>query len=208
MIDIKLDIAGFYFRYETKIEEGSTVKQLMQKVKEETHTVGFQGAKLDFESECITINEMPKEFLDAITIEHTDTSARSGQKYGPGNNDVRLYPGGIYSAADEAGDFAIPSDNTQPFVATDRNKTGLLAWQYYVYDAKGVDVSRAPTTSATRRVIPYSKTITRDAEAIVGLQHDDTVVWRLIMVRTRPNGLLPPKMIHVCDDTADALPMN
>ncbi|MEO0938943.1 MAG: hypothetical protein AAFY38_12390 [Pseudomonadota bacterium] len=180
-VPVTLDIAGFYFSKTVHLPEGSTVEDLMKEVKK---TTSSQTPSLDFDTETI----LGRRFVDSITIEHSEATAQSRQKdKTTGVQRPRVYPAGTYSNADEAVRFK-DNDPDKPLIAVDRNKTGVMAWQYYVYDADGVDVNRK---SGPRRIVPFSDPFTTvDAdgnEQIRGLKKNDTVVWRLIMIRTRPD---------------------
>ncbi|MEM6387230.1 MAG: hypothetical protein AAF718_13450 [Pseudomonadota bacterium] len=191
MAKVNLDIAGFYYRFfEVEVDDGSPVKALMDAVNNVIVPVGnggSVGAKLTFDTEDLG----KKVFIDSISITHAGGSAKSGQKDDAGSYSTRAYPDGIYANADEAG--IIKEDlPTKPFVALDRNKTGLMAWQYYVYDTNFVDLNRK---FGPRKVVPFTEIFERNDEGQPprGLQNGDTVVWRLVQIRTRPDGGIGPQ---------------
>ncbi|MEM6482167.1 MAG: hypothetical protein AAF681_10000 [Pseudomonadota bacterium] len=181
-VTVSLDIAGFYFLAENvEVTKGATVKDLMKVVSEKK--LGTNGATLNFDTEIIE----GKEFLDSISIEHNDKSAISRQ------SDDRVYPAGVYASADEK--IILGAEGLRsPLLASSRNATGVLAWQYYVYDSSGVDLNRK---FGPRRVVPFSEpfTVKEDGEDEVdrGLEAGDTVVWRLVQIRTRPDGGVRPQ---------------
>ncbi|MEM9975971.1 MAG: hypothetical protein AAF771_17480 [Pseudomonadota bacterium] len=183
MVAVNLDIAGFYYAFHgAQVEEGAPVIELMKAVRGKA---AANGAVLDFDGEprAAPVN------LDSITVTHEGMSAVSRQKspqaddgtFSPSN---RTYPDGIYAAADEAV-FFLDSTSSSPLVAADRNKTGVMTWQYYVYDSNQVDLNRK---GGPRKLVPFTKVFDRLGESVRGLQEGDTVVWRLIMIRTRPDG--------------------
>lgn len=195
MATVNLDVAGFYYRFfDVEVEDGSAVKALMDAVNNVLVPAGNKGsvgAKLTFDTEELD----KKVFIDSISVTHLGGSAKSGQKDEKGSYSARTYPDGIYANADEAG--IIKEDvPTKPFVALDRNKTGLMAWQYYVYDANFVDLNRK---FGPRKVVPFTEKFERSADGQPprGLQTGDTVVWRLVQIRTRPDGGLGPQTMKM-----------
>lgn len=187
MVNVNLDIAGFYYRADSlEVNDGAPVIHLMVAARS---AVSSTGALLDFDTESVA----GKVFLDSITVTHANGSAVSGQQYTTAAlNGSRVYPNGVYANADEAGFFE-DGTNSSPFIAADRNKTGLMAWQYYVYDKHFIDLNRA---GGPRRVVPFTEDFARP-DKTRGLKDGDTVVWRLIMVRTRPDGGLGPQTIRL-----------
>ncbi|MEO0566533.1 MAG: hypothetical protein AAF066_02295 [Pseudomonadota bacterium] len=182
MVSVSLDIAGFYFRaLDVPVPDGSPVRALMDAVR--NRKLGENGATLEFDTEFIN----GQEFLDSITVNHIDGSAISGQ------STDRVYPDGVYAAADEKITLQ-PGGLLSPLLASSRNATGVLAWQYYVYDADSVDLNRR---FGPRRVVPFSEVfkVKDDQDELVprGLKEGDTVVWRLVQIRTRPDGGIRPQ---------------
>lgn len=195
MVNVNLDIAGFYFRQDkVSVPEGATVQALMEKVKAATKNAPPGTARFSFDTETLTViengEERTREFLDSISVTHQGGTAISGQ------NSKRVYDDGIYAAADEKvllGKGGLDS----PLIAAARNATGILAWQFYIYDKNFVDLNRKGLNGSgqPRKVVPFTEQFSRideDGNRLYGLQQGDTVVWRLIQIRTRPGPNVRP----------------
>lgn len=164
---VTLDVAGMYYRKDVEVDEGATVEDVMLAAQASN---GPRGAQLDFETE--TING--ETFLDSITVTHQGKSARSGQ------NKQRIYPDGTYEYYD---DDVILNKKTGLFEPKDPTREFVLAWQYYVYDNNGNDLSRFG--GEARKVVPFTRSDTEYAFEARFAPY--TVVWRLIAIWLRPS---------------------
>lgn len=165
MPQVTLDIAGFFFDKTVKIPKGSTVKDLMQAVKDANDPNDNKTAIFDFREGI----GQESGFIDEISILHRGNSAKSRQKGG------RVYPDGLYSYADD------PVEKKKKRLSPEGKDSGIvLAWQYYVYSKKSVDKNREGS-GIKREIVPFS-----DSKKDYPLEDGDTVVWRLIALSLGP----------------------
>jgi hypothetical protein len=100
-------------------------------------------------------------------------------------SEKRFYPAGEYTFRSDG--VASPVvGNT--FVAVDQNgnltgKGFIQTWQYYVYDAEGIDTSRKASTALTRSVVPFSVVATDRSNTLVD---GGQVVFRLVTIFIEP----------------------
>ena len=172
MPNVKLDIAGMYFGLNVDVAEGATVKDVMDAAV--AATANNAGTKLPtflYSAETV----LGKLTVNTITIVHREKSAKSRQAPEAGS-DPRHYPNGVYSYSDDA---VILRNNG--LRALDPNRSFVLAWQYYVYNADGVDLARM-RGGPTRKVVSFSETVDKGYD----LKEGYSVVWRLVGIFTRP----------------------
>lgn len=144
------------------------MKDVLDDVAVKTRAPGYVGPRFRYSNETIGT------FLsiDGVRVDHVDGSAKSRQ------NPSRIYPKGIYRYNDDAVDF----NDKGLLVGTDPTKNYVLAWQYYVYDAKGVEHSRKD--GVTRNIVSFAE---RDpAKMGYKLEEGSTVVLRLIAIFYKP----------------------
>ncbi|MEL7544945.1 MAG: hypothetical protein AAGJ70_14370 [Pseudomonadota bacterium] len=161
-VEVTLDIAGMYFRRKVMVAETATVEDVMIAARDANTA---NDAEFSFDSEVID----GKTFLDGITVKHRNGSAKSGQ------DNRRVYPDGTYQYYDDSVTIDPVSGLFKP---KDPNKLFVLAWQYYVYDKDGIDLSRF--RSKPRKVVPFT---TSDTDFEFKREFAPyTVVWRLIAI--------------------------
>jgi hypothetical protein len=158
-IHVTIDIAGMYYRRSIDVPKGSTIKEIMEalKVSDQTAT--------DFQLDYSTEKYAEREFIDGISVRHLQPAVSR-------QDSTRTYDAGLYEYYD---DGVTVQDGR--FVPSDPNKSYVLAWQYYVYDANGRDRDRANVNS-TRTVVPFSEQKINDVSLIV---------WRLVAIFLKPS---------------------
>jgi hypothetical protein len=181
MKKITLDVAGFFYGVIVDVSDDvTTVKDVMLQAQSgrgvSSAIMGNPVPKLSFTTEKILVGTNEKEFVDQITITHSNGSARSRQ-----SND-RVYDDGAYGYADDPVVF-----QNQRIVPVNPNEEIVLSWQYYLYDTDGKDQSRAGA-GTQREVIPFSEPAV-DSTGKTLLTPNSTIVWRLIALALRPTGV-------------------
>jgi hypothetical protein len=189
---VKLDVAGMFFGIEVPFVENESIRDLHLRIQNLTNAPGYPTnlARIEFLEEPFSNGEFQ---VDGITITHRNQSGKSRQMMtdangnpvvnGAGEPVRRIYQAGIYHFSD---DSVAPEARrpTEGLRAVDPNKAFISAWQYYVYNADGVELARRrPDGSApiVREIVPYSR---RRAADII--QDGQTIVWRLITIFVRP----------------------
>ncbi len=175
MIHVTLDIAGMYFDHTVAIHENSTVKNLMDKVKQETSN-SPRGARFDYLPEPLGKNNQ----VNSITVEHRNGSAESRQTRHK-SEQKRFYSDGIYSFAD---DMVVINGKV---LSVDPNKSSVSAWQYYVYDKHGNEQARNNKdgrSGIARKIVAFDASPT---EGGYELKEGSCVVWRLVTIFVRPS---------------------
>ncbi len=164
---VTIDIAGFFFEREVEISEGATVREVMEKAVSEN---GANDSKLFFDTEGL--------FVDGIYVVHSNGSAESRQ------NRSRIYDDGAYGFIDDPVNFEngkfVPADNSSGYDGA------VVAWQYYIYDDKSVDLNRANGTD--RKVVSFT-----NSDSEYPLKDGYTIVWRAILLQLKPNGVVKMK---------------
>ena len=165
---VTIDITGFFFDREVKVKKGATVEEVMQKAVDDNHKF---DAKLFFDKEGAN--------LDGLYVVHTNGSAKSRQDGG------RVYPDGVYGFVDDA--VTMKDGAFSPAVENISYPGAVVAWQYYIYDASGNDLSRSQS-GIVRRIIPFS-----NSDADFELDDGYTIVWRAVLLQLEPNGVMKMK---------------
>jgi hypothetical protein len=189
---VKLDIAGMFFEIEVPFVENETIRDLHLRVQKLTNESEYpvDKARIEFLEEPFANGEFQ---LDGITVTHRNQSGKSRQMMtdtdgqiivdGAGEPVRRLYQAGIYHFSDD-GVSVNPTRPTEGLRAVDPNRPIVSAWQYYIYDADGVDLARKRPVGvdpAVREIVPYSRRRPVDI-----IQDGQTIVWRLITIFVRP----------------------
>lgn len=165
---VTLDIAGMYFSFEASVAAGACVKDVLDDVAVRTRAPGYTGPRFRYSNETIGT------FLsiDGIRIDHEHRSAKSRQ------DPARVYPDGIYRYNDDAVDFS--EDGL--LVGRDKSKDYILSWQYYVYDAKGVEHARKD--GVRRKIVSFAER--NPIKMGYTLEEGSTVVLRLVAIFYKP----------------------
>lgn len=193
-IKVKIDVAGFYYRgTEIEIPVNSSVLDACNVARAEdvkNALAGNDNPVFDFSIEKAPPGGAKGFFINEISILHSKKPV-SGQRKTAGKDTVgRQYEAGRYAYADDPVAIATVENEdksaTVTTVAVDeptrlvRNDgvdlPYVLAWQYYLYDAQGRDLARRD--EKTVRVIEPAST--------KKLEHDVTIVWRLIAIFLKP----------------------
>jgi len=180
---ITVDIAGMYYGREVHLnddpgsDEPYTVRDALiaaRKADQESRRNGDKNPQLNFAED-----DRPTPFLRSISVDHVENAVSR-------QNPARTYPAGEYAFRSDGVALGARTDGTEGFVAVDQdgNPTGkrfIQTWQYYVYNAAGVDISRAASSAVTRRVIPFSV-----ADESNKLEDGSQIVFRLVTIFIDP----------------------
>lgn len=179
-ITVKLDIAGFYYDIEVKIDPtGATVKTVLDAA------LGVNNARgatlISYSEDVYSESNGAERTIDSFKIKHTGGSAKSRQSGANAAVPARQYADGLYELADN-GTF----NAAGRLVSLDPTVNFVLAWQYYVYTPLFKDESRAAGSgvgSIPREIVGYSESGSRKAYTLV---NGSTVVWRMVVIMTGP----------------------
>lgn len=173
MISVTVDVAGFYFEETVVVDEGSSIRDVMEAVKQQT-AARRSGAKLDYSDEGDSPDNL---FLDGIRITHRNGSAMSRQN----RPNPRAYPDGVYEFYDDD----VDERDGRLFPRNVNGRFFVNAWQYYVYDEQRRDLGRlqAGQSPTDRKIIAYSRSPSRGG---IQLGNNYLIVWRLIAIALQP----------------------
>jgi hypothetical protein len=173
----KLDIAGFYYRRSNiSAKPNPTVQDIMNAASDADIAERAAGGKNPLLQ--YMVDPSHPAFISTISVHHL-TRAISGQMNEKAPR--RSYDPGEYVFTDEP---VLPMTNSNGdiyFVAADQNgqpiaSNSIRTWQYYIYDANGVERSRAPGV-IERKVVPFSQQPVADGS---------TIVWRVVSIFLKP----------------------
>lgn len=185
-VSVSLDIAGFYYRRDSiTVANNATIRDVMDEARRLDLAAFKSGATtpvLDY-----TPTLAPDPYMQTITVHHL-VPATSRQKAVP----PRQYPVGEYSFRSDGVIPTHPPELYKPFTAVNLQGEEItrpvtVSWQYYLYDANGVEEARRFREGGRREIIPFSK---RDRSNM--LTEGCTIVWRAVVVMiapTRPKSL-------------------
>lgn len=175
---VTVDVAGMYYGRKVQVEEGASVRDALEaarKADKADRKAGEKVPQLNFAED----DRSPDPFLRSITVDHM-VPAKSRQG-------LRTYPAGEYTFRSDGVAIGTRTDGTEGFIAVDQDgiatgKRFIQTWQYYVYDANGVDISRAAGSAETRTVVPFSR-----PEASNTLVDGGQIVLRLVTIFLEPS---------------------
>lgn len=178
LVEVTLDVTGFYFDEKVRVAPDSSVKDVMQAVVEKTAGTGrefrFHSAgKGDSEGGGKGFSE----FLSEISVKFDDTNPpKSRQKHRDGHtlkSGTYLYKDD-YRAA-EYGDSA----KKAPF---------SLVWQYYITDAENRLLSGV-NKDGIRIKVPFTRSNTLyEGEGPINFKGGERITWRLVAIFLGPTG--------------------
>ena len=187
MVQVKVDVTGFFFSRDVQVDANATVRDVMDAAVAANKTARPNEALLQYSA------DFKEEFLDGIFILHRNGSAKSRQV--SGGAPARQYDDGFFSFRDDQIEIGAGPFGTTRFVPRDPNASRALAWQFYVYKdtPEGlVDLSRSKLGGLNRQVEAFSV-----ARPFVGATDQDKyqVVWRLVALALRPDQLSGPESL-------------
>jgi hypothetical protein len=158
VIKVIVDIAGMYYGRSVTVKNGSTVREALIAARvadKADRNNGKNVPQLNFAED-----DRSPEFLRSITVDHA-IPVESRQTQNLPVAQKRFYPAGEYTFRSDGVIIGERIDGTDGFIAVDQSgkETGkgfIQTWQYYVYDANGVDTSRQAASALTRKVVPFS----------------------------------------------------
>lgn len=166
MVQVTLDVTGFYFSQTVDVPEGASVEDVMLQAERDTRN------DPEREFSFVPMFKGTKKFLQTITVNWKVEAESRQQPANPGEP-RRKYPAGVYIFDDELGSPV-------------RNNLALV-WQYYIFDETGA------LLTADRKIVPFSETNT--GENPIVFKDGYKVVWRLVAICTGPSfGSGSPKM--------------
>jgi hypothetical protein len=173
LINVTLDVTGFYFSETIRAEEADlrTVKDVMLAVVAKTSGT---DKELTFKS----LYSAKGEFCSKIQVLHrrSPTSRQLVEKDGV----LVPFPTGL-----EAGIYAYDDENPTYI-------NPQLAWQYYVVGDEGRGALKSGEIGGKRTVVPFSDS-NRDADrGGVTLADKDVIIWRLVAICNGPTVKSPP----------------
>ena len=182
-ITVTVDIAGMYYGRLVTVDNGSTVREALvaARVADKTDRANsINVPQLNFAED-----DRSPEFLRSITVDHA-VPVESRQTRNLEDSPKRFYPAGEYTFRSDGVIIGKRIDGTDGFIAVDQSgkETGkgfIQTWQYYVYDANGVDISRQAASALMRKVVPFS--VLDDSNTLVD---GGQVVFRLVTIFLGP----------------------
>ena len=181
-ISVSLDIAGFYyFRHNIIVPDNATVRQVMDQARSldlADYAAGKTTPVLHYTS---SMDE--NEYMQSITVHHFEPAKSRQRRSG---EPAREYAPGEYSFRSDGVKVTSPPVPYQPLTALDIagaviNRPATVTWQYYIYDAVGVEEARRFQDKDTRVKVPFSK---RDRSNM--LSDGGTIVWRAVVIMIAP----------------------
>jgi hypothetical protein len=181
-ISVSLDIAGFYyFRGGIAMPNNATIRDVMDEARRldlSAYAARQTTPVLDYKT---SLSNEP--YIDSITVHHiapaVSRQRRAGgvpREYEPGEYTFRsdgvISTGGTVPLKPYVAVNIVGEQITRPVTAT---------WQYYLYDANGVEEARRYKTSDERVKIPFSKLDRSNA-----LSEGCTIVWRAVVIMIAP----------------------
>jgi hypothetical protein len=182
-MEIKVDIAGMYYGRMVVLDDRSsdddpyTVRDALvaaRRADQEDRRNGGKKPQLNFaEDDRLT------PFLRSISVDHIENAVSRQDK-------SRTYPAGEYAFRSDGVAKGPRTDGTMGFVAVDQDgnpsgKRFIQTWQYYVYSAAGVDISRAASSPDFRKVVPFSV-----SDESNRLENGSQIVFRLVTIFIDP----------------------
>ncbi|MEL6201912.1 MAG: hypothetical protein AAFR39_06085 [Pseudomonadota bacterium] len=181
MVEVTVDITGYFFSRTVNVPKEATVQEVM------AEAVAANATAANDEARLLVLSDLDDKFLNEIIVVHRGGSAKSRQVRD--GVPTRQYDDGIFSFADDQIEIEAGPNGTSRFAPRDPNASRALAWQFYVYKETSeglVDLSRSNLGGLRRQVEAFS-------EATPFVAGDDDakyqVVWRLVALALRPDQL-------------------